>query len=118
MQLISLKARRERTIRAALSALAREESELLAERERLASERAALCDEWRRRSEIGDVLHQNSLQDLKMEFSDYYLAERGLVDRLDASGVKLDELRKDRHRHEQALRQAVAGQEKLKLLME
>jgi hypothetical protein len=53
-----------------------------------------------------------------MEFSDYYLAERGLVDRLDASGVKLDELRKDRHRHEQALRQAVAGQEKLKLLME
>jgi hypothetical protein len=118
MQLISLKERRERTIRAALSALARAENALLNERERLASERAALCDEWRNRCEIGDVLHQNALQDLKVELSDYYLAERSLVDRLDASSVKLDELRNERHRQEQALRQVVAGQEKFKMLME
>lgn len=118
MQLISLKERRERTIRAALSALAREESALLNERKRLAGERAALCDEWRSHCEIGDVLRQDSLQDLKVELSDYYLAERRLVDRLDASSVKLDELRKERHRQEQALRQAVAGQEKFKMLME
>jgi hypothetical protein len=118
MQLVSLKARRERTIRAALSALAREESALLTERQRLAGERAALCDEWRGRCEIGDVLHQDALKNLKVELGDYYLAERRLADRLDASSVKLDELRKERHRQEQALRQAVAGQEKFKMLME
>jgi hypothetical protein len=118
MQLISLKERRERTIRSALSALAHEERALLTERKRLASERAALCDEWRSRCEIQAVLHQNALQDLKVELGDYYLAERRLADRIDESDVKLGELRKERHRQEQALRQAVAGQEKFKMLME
>jgi hypothetical protein len=116
--LVSLKARRERKLRAALLALTRQEDALLGELETLARERFELHKKWRDRCEIEDVLEQDALRDLRIELGDYYLTEQRFADRLDALKRHLDEVKVEKERQNRLLQKAVIAQEKFKTLLE
>ncbi|WP_107152675.1 hypothetical protein [Trinickia symbiotica] len=117
-QLVSLKARRERSIRAALHALSRRERALLAQFDEIRVELAGLRERWRERCDIVDVLDQEALRDLKVELGDYYLAERRFLERIDAVNRLLEEVRIERDRQNRLLQKAVIAQDKFMTLLE
>ncbi|MEX3956736.1 hypothetical protein [Trinickia sp. EG282A] len=117
-RLVSLKARRERSIRASLHALSRRESALLAELDGIGVELAGLRERWRERCDILDVLDQDALRDLKIELGDYYLAERRLLERIDTMHQLLEEVKIERDRLNRLLQSAVIAQDKFMTLLE
>jgi len=117
-QLVSLKARREQSVRSALSTLARQEHALLTELDSLAREQDALRQTWGDRCNISAVLDRNALSAIKSELSDYYLTEQRLIERLHVLKHQLDELRVEKCRQAKLLKKAVTAQEKFTLLLE
>ncbi len=117
-QLVSLKARREQSIRVALQALARRESGVRAEVDKIGAELTRLRTRWRERCGIADVLDQDALSELKTELGDYYLAERRFLDRIDVLNRLLQEVRIERDRQNGLLQKAVIAQDKFMTLLE
>jgi hypothetical protein len=116
--LVSLKARREQSIRTTLHALSRREDTLLSELDEIGLELADLRNRWRERCEVADVLDQDALRDLKIELGDYYLAERRFLDRIDELNQLLEEVRAERDRQNRLLQKAVIAQHKFMTLLE
>ncbi len=117
-RLVSLKARREQSIRTALHALSRREATALTELDEIDVALADLRKRWRARCGVADVLDQDALRDLKIELGDYYLAERGFLDRIEALNRMLEEVRTERDRQSCLLQKAVIAQDKFMTLLE
>ncbi|KWN58209.1 hypothetical protein [Burkholderia ubonensis] len=116
--LISLKMRRERSIRATLASLEEHEAALLARKASFLDERHALWEAWRSRA-ASDAMHDcASLQDLKLELAGFYHRDRALADQIEAVDAQWQELRLERNGQLTQLRKAQVDQEKLISIME
>ncbi|KVX77011.1 hypothetical protein [Burkholderia ubonensis] len=116
--LVALKARRERTIRAALALIDQRESALLADKATMLDERRALWSTWRARTAVSETLDYASLQTLKRELATYHHRDQTLVDRIELVDTQCTELQLERDQQRALLRKAQIDQEKLKTLLE
>ena len=117
-RLLSLKKRRERNLRAALSALARRDIELQDNIVRLLEQRRQLWRQWRNSGGVSKVVDHGALRHLKIELAEYHQQDHAMAEQLEA-------LHNEQHRirHEQAegqiqLRKLLVEQEKFNWLLE
>ncbi|AOJ71459.1 MULTISPECIES: hypothetical protein [Burkholderia] len=116
--LVTIKKRRERSIRSTLAMLEQQEATLLASKASLLEARRALWVEWRECADEDAVHDYASLQALKRELAGFHQRDQTLADRIEAVDAQWQALRLERDGQLDQLRRALVDQEKLNALLE
>jgi hypothetical protein len=116
--LVTIKKRRERSIRSALASLDREEATLLASKASLVEARRALWVNWRERTNADGIHDYGSLQDLKHELAGFHQHDQTLAERIETVDAQWQALRLERENQLDLLHMALVDQEKLNSLLE
>lgn len=117
-RLLSLKQRREQSLRAALSALARQDTDLQDSIARLLEQRRQLWSQWRDCGRVSQVLDHGALRDLKIELAQYHQQDHAMTERLEALRAEQDRVRSEQAEGQIQLRKLLVKQEKLNWLLE
>lgn len=117
-RLLSLKQRRERSLRAALSYLARQDTELQGSIARLLEQRRQLWSQWRDCGRVSRVVDHGALRHLKIELAQYHQQDHAMTERLDALHNEQDRVRREQAGGQIQLRKLLVEQEKFNWLLE
>lgn len=117
-RLQSIKQRRERSLRAALSALARRDIELQDNIVRLLEQLRQLRRQWRDCGEVSQVVDHGALRHLKIELAEYHQQDHAIADQVEALHNEQDRVRREQGEGQIQLRKLLVEQEKFNWLLE
>jgi hypothetical protein len=116
-RLLDIKVRRERSLRAALAALAQHEIQLLEKKTKLIEERHQVWEEWREYSNFTQTLDRNALHKLKQELANYCGRDQHLVEQLAVWQNEWNQLQIDKAEQQTLLQKVRVEQTKLEMLI-
>lgn len=117
-RLLSLKQRRERSLRAALSALARRDIELQDNIVRLLEQHHQLWRQWRDCGGVSQVVDHGALRNLKIELAEYHQQDYAMAEQLEALRNEQDRVRREQTESQIQLRKLLVKHEKFNWLLE
>ncbi len=116
IQLLAIKRRRERGLRATLATLADEQEALRARQEALHARRQALCEEWRRQAAQSGCFNHHQLAILRAYLARLEGEDQALKRELEGLARERMQLAHTQAEHELRLTRTLREQEKLTLL--
>ncbi|GAM52522.1 hypothetical protein EBME_0985 [bacterium endosymbiont of Mortierella elongata FMR23-6] len=116
--LLTLKTRREQSLRAKLAANARQQEQLRDKKALLLEERYQIWKTWRSHSTVVEVLDATARQTLKNQLTDHFQNDQALAEQIDTLQAQWQALQIDKAQQQTLLRKVLMKQEKFNTLLE